>query len=71
MEKIRVELAERSYDIIIGSNILDKLGENLKALNLSPRVAIISNPTVFSLYGNLLYFPLFFLYYHHINEVES
>jgi 3-dehydroquinate synthase len=51
MEKIRVELAERSYDIIIGSNILDKLGENLKALNLSPRVAIVSNPTIFSLYG--------------------
>jgi 3-dehydroquinate synthase len=51
MEKIRVELAERSYDIIIGSTILDKLGENLKALNLSPRAAIVSNPTVFSLYG--------------------
>jgi 3-dehydroquinate synthase len=51
MEKIRVELGERSYDIIIGSTILDKLGENLKALNLSPRVAIVSNPTVFSLYG--------------------
>jgi 3-dehydroquinate synthase len=51
MEKIRVELAERSYDIIIGSTILDKLGENLKALNLSPNIAIVSNPTVFSLYG--------------------
>jgi len=51
MEKIRVELAERSYDIIIGSTILDKLGENLKALNLSPHIAIVSNPTVFSLYG--------------------
>jgi 3-dehydroquinate synthase len=51
MEKIRVELAERSYDIIIGSNILDTLGENLKGLSLSPRVAIVSNPTVFSLYG--------------------
>ena len=51
MEKIRVELGERSYEIIIGSSILDKLGENLKAINLSPRVAIVSNPTVFSLYG--------------------
>ena len=51
MEKIRVELGERSYNIIIGSSILDKLGENLKAFNLSPRVAIVSNPTVFSLYG--------------------
>jgi 3-dehydroquinate synthase len=51
MEKIRVELAERSYDIIIGSTILDKLGENLKTLNLSPMAAIVSTPTVFSLYG--------------------
>jgi 3-dehydroquinate synthase len=51
MEKIRVELRKRSYDIIIGNTILDKLGENLKALNLSPRVAIVSNPTVLSLYG--------------------
>lgn len=51
MEKIRVELAERSYDISIGNNILKRIGENLKALNLSPKIAIVSNPTVFSLYG--------------------
>jgi len=52
MEKIRVELGERSYDISIGSNILDGIGDNLRSFGLSPTVGIISNPTVFSLYGD-------------------
>ncbi|MEW6586387.1 MAG: 3-dehydroquinate synthase [Nitrospirota bacterium] len=51
METIRIELGERSYDIAIGSDILEGLGENLKHLNLSPRLAVVSNPTVFPLYG--------------------
>lgn len=51
MEKIRVELYERSYDIIIGSNILESIGEKLQLFDFSPKLAVISNPTVFSLYG--------------------
>lgn len=51
MEKISVELGERSYDISIGSNILDGIGDNLTSFGLSPKAAIVSNPTVFSLYG--------------------
>ncbi len=51
MEKVRVELAERSYDISIGSDILDGLGDNLKMFGLSPKIGLVSNPTVFSLYG--------------------
>ena len=51
MKKIRVELAERSYDIAIGSNILEGVGDNLQSFGLSPRIAIISNPTVYPLYG--------------------
>jgi len=51
MEKIRVELAERSYNVFIGSSILEGIGEALRHLGLSPRLALISNPTVFSLYG--------------------
>jgi len=52
MEKIRVDLAERSYNISIGNNILEGIGEKLKLFDLSPRIAIVSNPTVFSLYGD-------------------
>jgi 3-dehydroquinate synthase len=51
MEKVRVELAERSYDISIGSNILEGIGEKLILFGLSPKIALISNPTVFALYG--------------------
>ena len=51
MEKIRVELGERSYDIRIGNETLDGIGENLKTFGLSPKVALVSNPTVFALYG--------------------
>ncbi len=51
MENIRVELGERSYDIIIGIDILDGIGEEIEAFGLSPKTAIVSNPTVFSLYG--------------------
>ncbi|MEW6161721.1 MAG: 3-dehydroquinate synthase [Nitrospirota bacterium] len=51
MEKIRVELGERSYDISIGSDTLRGIGDCIKSFGLSPRIAIVSNPTVFSLYG--------------------
>lgn len=51
MEKITVNLGERSYDIMIGSEILNGIGEQLKSFNLSPKIAIMSNSTVFSLYG--------------------
>jgi 3-dehydroquinate synthase len=51
MEKIRVSLADRSYDIFIGTNILKKIKDNIKSFGLSPKIAIVSNPTVFSLYG--------------------
>lgn len=51
MEKIRVELEERSYDILIGRNVLSNIGDCVQSLGLSPRVAIVSNPTVYPLYG--------------------
>jgi 3-dehydroquinate synthase len=51
MQNIRVELGERSYDISIGNNILDNIGDALKSLALSPRAAVVSNPTVLELYG--------------------
>ncbi len=52
MENLRVELGERSYDIVIGSGTLDRFGERLPAFGLSPRIALVSNPTVYGLYGD-------------------
>lgn len=51
MEKIRVELAERSYNIFLGSNTLEGIGDKLKLFDLSPKITVVSNPTIFSLYG--------------------
>jgi 3-dehydroquinate synthase len=50
-ENIRVELGARSYDIVIGSEIIGDAGEALKGFGLSPRIALVSNPTVMELYG--------------------
>lgn len=52
-ENIRVELGERSYDIVIGSEIIGGVGEALKGFALSPRIALVSNPTIMELYGGL------------------
>jgi 3-dehydroquinate synthase len=54
MEKIRVELGERSYDIFIGSNILGDVGVSIQSFGLSPKVAMVSNPTVCPLYGGVV-----------------
>ncbi|MEW6715005.1 MAG: 3-dehydroquinate synthase [Nitrospirota bacterium] len=52
-ERVKVELGERSYDIIIGRDILPKLGLLVKHLRPS-KTAIISNKTVFPLYKDKL-----------------
>lgn len=49
MENVPVDLDDRSYNIVIGRDILRGLGLRLKSFRPS-RVAIISNKTVFPLY---------------------
>jgi 3-dehydroquinate synthase len=51
MEKTRVALGERSYDIITGSGILGALGKAVEELGPGPKVALVTNPTVHELYG--------------------
>lgn len=51
MRKIRVELEERSYNIWIDSGNLKDIGKALEKFEFSPRVALVSNPTVYGLYG--------------------
>lgn len=53
MEKVRVNLGERSYDIVIDSGILPNIRERIKGFDFS-KVAVISNPTVFNLYGDMV-----------------
>ena len=51
MQKIRVELGERSYNIMIGKGILKDIGRIIEKFEFSSKVALISNPTVYNLYG--------------------
>lgn len=52
MEKVRVELNERSYEILIDSDNLSSLGERLLRFPIGKKVAIISNPIVSELYSD-------------------
>jgi len=50
METVRVELGERSYDILIGHGCLDQLGKLYAERGLGKSAAIVTNPTVAALY---------------------
>jgi 3-dehydroquinate synthase len=52
MNKIRVELGERSYNIMIGNRILQDIGRTLEKFDFSARIALVSNTTVYPLYGS-------------------
>ena len=51
MESIQVALAENTYEISIAPGNLDRLGAKCRALQLGNKVMVVSNPTVFALYG--------------------
>jgi 3-dehydroquinate synthase len=53
MEKIKVELGERSYNIHIGSDMAAGLAKTIMDFRFS-RTALISNPTVYGLYGGTM-----------------
>ncbi|MBA4348988.1 MAG: 3-dehydroquinate synthase [Thermodesulfovibrio sp.] len=52
MQKVSVKLGKRSYEVVIGRQSLSDIGERIRTFVFSPRIAIISNPTVFNLYGD-------------------
>lgn len=55
MEILSVPLADRSYPLLIGQNILDHIGHELLSINFPRRVAVISNPTVDGFYGQRVF----------------
>jgi len=54
MKAVKLNLKERSYNIIIGSNIINRLGKFLRQLKIGPDAYIISNPTVKNKFGRRL-----------------
>lgn len=53
MRRLTVELAERRYEILIGTKLIAQ-GELIKSCLRTPRVALVSNTTVAPLYRELL-----------------
>ena len=54
MSSLTVSLGENSYDVLIESGSLTSLGHKCTALSLCGQVAVITNPTVFALYGQIV-----------------
>ncbi len=51
VERVRVALGERSYDVVVGAGILAGLGEALTALGRGRRALVVSDAGVASRYG--------------------
>jgi len=54
MKKLRIDLADRSYDILIGRNLLPHVGGHLSHLTSARRALVVTNPVVNKLYGKVL-----------------
>lgn len=52
MQRLKIGLGERSYDILLGSGILGKVGEALFQVLQPSRVVLITHPSLFQLYGD-------------------
>ncbi|MEM7638931.1 MAG: 3-dehydroquinate synthase [Pseudomonadota bacterium] len=52
--RVRVELEERSYDILIGGQLLARAGELLQPFLKQSRVFVLSDETVWALHGDSL-----------------
>ena len=54
MKTVRVDLGKRSYDILIQPGLLAQVGQQLERLAASSRLFLVSNPVVYSLFGEKL-----------------
>jgi 3-dehydroquinate synthase len=46
MERIKLNLAERSYEVLVGKNLLGEAGRLVRDLGIKGRVMVVTNPTV-------------------------
>jgi 3-dehydroquinate synthase len=51
MKHLLVELGERSYPIVVGTHLLERVGEWLEIESLSRKVFIVTHPSLEALYG--------------------
>lgn len=53
-DRVRVDLADRGYDILIQEGLIDRVGELLLPLTKSADAVVVTNPVVKRLYGSRL-----------------
>ena len=51
---VNVDLDHRSYDILIGDNLLSSAGDLIKSHLKAPRVAVVTDQNVYDLHGQSL-----------------
>ncbi|MCJ7763771.1 MAG: 3-dehydroquinate synthase [Dehalococcoidales bacterium] len=54
MKTVRVNLENRSYQVVVGTDVLGQAGSWLKEVGIGDRLVIITNPVVQGLYGSVL-----------------
>ena len=54
MKKVKINLGLNSYQLLIGSGVLEESGHRLKEIGFGDKLVIITNPIVQKLYGNSL-----------------
>ena len=52
MQRLNINLGKRSYDILLGSGLLGKLGECLSQIVEPSRIVLITHPSLFKIYGD-------------------
>ena len=52
MQRLNINLGKRSYDILLGSGLLGKLGERLSQIVKPSRIVLITHPSLFKIYGD-------------------
>jgi 3-dehydroquinate synthase len=54
MERIKLNLAERSYEILVGKNLIGEAGRLIRELGIKGRLMVVTNPTVAGWYRESL-----------------
>ncbi len=52
MEMVRVDLGERSYEVMVGAGLMERIGELTSHLSLGSSCALITHEKIFSMFGD-------------------
>ena len=51
MKRLRIDLGERSYEILVGRNLIAEIGRHLSSILQPSRVVVVTNPSINRFYG--------------------